>query len=380
MLVRLAAELDLARLSLHGEVLVERRAPAVTSAGLRLVPPAGGFLQATEAGEAVLAGAVVAALDRKTKRVVDLFSGAGPFTLAMAQTRDVHAVEGEAAALASLDRAVRAVPGLRRVTTERRDLFRRPLLPIELEAYDAVVFDPAAGGGGGPGGPDRRIEGAAGHRRGLRCRHVLPRCRRPRRRRLHIGAGHPHRSVRAFRPCRGGRRVPTSPPGAQAPVARKLDKAAPAPNSHRMRTLILALGLVALTAPARADACGDLIERVVASTEARVVKRTADFAEFTAAEGIGLTLACGELSSVGVQFRGPSLPAGYFPLFGRAGHATTGISASEIEAAAVKARENAVTTRHSHVDAGTALVTCSVSNYGGGLVTACAVIDKADRS
>lgn len=147
-----------------------------------------------------------------------------------------------------------------------------------------------------------------------------------------------------------------------------------------MRTLILALGLVALTAPARADACGDLIERVVASTEARVVKRTADFAEFTAAEGIGLTLACGELSSVGVQFRGPGLPAGYFPLFGRAGHATTGISASEIEAAAVKARENAVTTRHSHVDAGTALVTCSVSNYGGGLVTACAVIDKADRS
>lgn len=147
-LVRLAAELDLARLSLHGEVLVERRAPAVTSAGLRLVPPAGGFLQATEAGEAVLAGAVVAALDRKTKRVVDLFSGAGPFTLAMAQTRDVHAVEGEAAALASLDRAVRAVPGLRRVTTERRDLFRRPLLPLELEAYDAVVFDPPRAGAG----------------------------------------------------------------------------------------------------------------------------------------------------------------------------------------------------------------------------------------
>ncbi|MCJ2046961.1 RNA methyltransferase [Methylobacterium sp. J-078] len=147
-LVRLASDLDLARLSLHGEVLVERRAPAITTSGLRLVPPAGGFLQATAAGEAVLAEAVVAALDKKTKRVVDLFSGSGPFTLAMARTRDVHAVEGEAAALASLDRAVRAVPGLRQVTTERRDLFRRPLLPLELETYDAVVFDPPRAGAG----------------------------------------------------------------------------------------------------------------------------------------------------------------------------------------------------------------------------------------
>ncbi|KQP31733.1 RNA methyltransferase [Methylobacterium sp. Leaf104] len=147
-LVRLAGELDLARLSLHGEVLVERRAPAVTTSGLRLVPPAGGFLQATEAGEAVLTEVVVAALDKKTKRVVDLFSGSGPFSLAMARSRDVHAVEGEAAALQSLDRAVRAVPGLRRVTTERRDLFRRPLLPLELDAYDAVVFDPPRAGAG----------------------------------------------------------------------------------------------------------------------------------------------------------------------------------------------------------------------------------------
>ena len=98
---------------------------------------------------------MLAALDKKTKRVVDLFSGSGPFSLALARTRDVHAVEGEAAALASLDRAVRATPGLRRVTTERRDLFRRPLLPIELDAYDAVVFDPPRAGARRAGGPDR---------------------------------------------------------------------------------------------------------------------------------------------------------------------------------------------------------------------------------
>lgn len=145
-LVRLAGELDLARLSLHGDVVVERRAPVVPTGGTRLVPPAGGFLQATAAGEAALTGAMIAALGKKTKRVADLFSGSGPFSLALARACDVHAVEGEAGALASLDRAVRATPALRRVTTERRDLFRRPLLALELDTYDAVVFDPPRAG------------------------------------------------------------------------------------------------------------------------------------------------------------------------------------------------------------------------------------------
>jgi 23S rRNA (uracil1939-C5)-methyltransferase len=131
---------------LHGDIVVERRAPAITTGGARLVPPPGGFLQATEAGEAMLAELVVSALDKRVKRVVDLFSGAGPFTLAMARTRDVHAVEGEAASIASLDRAFRATRGLHRITSETRDLFRRPLLPIELETFDAVVFDPPRAG------------------------------------------------------------------------------------------------------------------------------------------------------------------------------------------------------------------------------------------
>ncbi len=32
------------------------------------------------------------------------------------------------------------------MTTERRDLFRRPLLAPELDRYDAVVFDPPRAG------------------------------------------------------------------------------------------------------------------------------------------------------------------------------------------------------------------------------------------
>ena len=36
--------------------------------------------------------------------------------------------------------------GLHRVTTEARDLFRRPLLPDELGRFDAVVIDPPRAG------------------------------------------------------------------------------------------------------------------------------------------------------------------------------------------------------------------------------------------
>ena len=145
-LVRLAGELGLARLSLHGDLLMEAEAVSVASGAVRLFPPPGGFLQATGAGEAVLTELLLAALPEKRKRVADLFSGCGPFTLAMAKLSEVHAVEGDAAALVGLDRAARATEGLRRVTHERRDLFRRPLLAHDLNAYDAVVFDPPRAG------------------------------------------------------------------------------------------------------------------------------------------------------------------------------------------------------------------------------------------
>jgi 23S rRNA (uracil1939-C5)-methyltransferase len=145
-LVKLSGELGLARLSLHGERLMEAEPVSITSPGGRLFPSPGGFLQATEAGQEALAGLVLAALGPRSRKVADLFSGCGPLALAMAGRAAVHAVESEAAALAGLDRSARSATGLKQITTERRDLFRRPLLPLELKAYDAVVFDPPRAG------------------------------------------------------------------------------------------------------------------------------------------------------------------------------------------------------------------------------------------
>jgi 23S rRNA (uracil1939-C5)-methyltransferase len=144
-LTGLAGRLGLARLSLHGDVIVELQPPVLRVGPADLLPPPGGFLQATLAGEETL-GALVEDTVGKAKAVADLFAGVGPFALRIARRAAVHAVESDAAALAALDRAARGTPGLRRVTVETRDLYRRPLLGPELARFDAVVFDPPRAG------------------------------------------------------------------------------------------------------------------------------------------------------------------------------------------------------------------------------------------
>jgi 23S rRNA (uracil1939-C5)-methyltransferase len=144
-LTSLAERLDLARLSLHGDIVVERRQPLQRMGKALVLPPPGGFLQPTSEGEAALAALAVAAT-AGARRVADLFAGCGPFALRLAEGAEVLAVESEAKALAALDKAARATPGLRRVLTETRDMFRRPLLPGELKGFDAVVLDPPRAG------------------------------------------------------------------------------------------------------------------------------------------------------------------------------------------------------------------------------------------
>ena len=144
-LIAEAGRLGLARLSLHGEVLVAPGEPAVAVGPARVILPPGSFLQATAEGEAVLTGLVDEACGG-AKRIADLFCGVGPFAFRLADRAEIHAVDGDAAALAALDRAARAVPGLRRIAVERRDLFRRPLLPLDLAGFDAAVLDPPRAG------------------------------------------------------------------------------------------------------------------------------------------------------------------------------------------------------------------------------------------
>lgn len=144
-LTALAERHDFARLSNHGDVVVERRRPLLAMGAARVSPPPGAFLQATLAGEETLARLADEAM-RGARRIADLFAGVGTFTLRLAARAEIHAVESDAAALGALERAAHETRGSRRVTIERRDLFRRPLAGAELNGFDAVVFDPPRAG------------------------------------------------------------------------------------------------------------------------------------------------------------------------------------------------------------------------------------------
>ncbi|HSX72668.1 MAG TPA: class I SAM-dependent RNA methyltransferase [Shinella sp.] len=135
----------IARVSSDGEIVIEPQKPVIDFSGVRVLPPAGGFTQATKPAEDAMAELVLAALG-KAKRVADLFAGSGTFALRIARQAKVHAVEGEEKALKALDQAARNTQGLKPVTVERRDLFRRPLMASELKVFDAVVFDPPRAG------------------------------------------------------------------------------------------------------------------------------------------------------------------------------------------------------------------------------------------
>jgi 23S rRNA (uracil1939-C5)-methyltransferase len=135
----------LARLSVDGEIIVEPRKPAILFGDVSASPPPGGFLQAVASAESAMAGLVADHLD-KARRIADLFAGAGAFALRLAKRAEVHAVEGDDAALGALDRGFRFATGVKRVTAERRDLFRRPITFKELNAFDGLVFDPPRAG------------------------------------------------------------------------------------------------------------------------------------------------------------------------------------------------------------------------------------------
>lgn len=144
-LVAAAAALDLARLSNHGEVLVEARAPVLRMGRAVLAMPPGAFLQATAEGETALANRVVAGVG-EARTIADLFCGVGTFALRLAESASVMAIDSEPHAVSALARAAAGTAGLRQPRTEVRDLVKRPLSAAELSSVAAMVFDPPRAG------------------------------------------------------------------------------------------------------------------------------------------------------------------------------------------------------------------------------------------
>jgi 23S rRNA (uracil1939-C5)-methyltransferase len=144
-LARICAQSGIARLSWDGEVVAMSSPPTHSFGVAKITPPPGAFLQATAHGEGALTAAVKDIVDG-CPRVIDLFAGCGTFALPLARNAEVHAVEGDAEMVRALDAGWRHGTGLKTVTTEMRDLFRRPLMPDEMHKFQAVVLDPPRAG------------------------------------------------------------------------------------------------------------------------------------------------------------------------------------------------------------------------------------------
>jgi len=140
-----AHEYDLARVTWNTDIVVERRAPYLHMGSAQVVAAPGGFLQATVAGEEMLSDLVLSSLIN-VQHIADLYCGIGPFALRLAQTARIYAADGNADAVAALDRAARHTPNLKPVTAAVRDLARDPLTPVELSHFEAVIFDPPRAG------------------------------------------------------------------------------------------------------------------------------------------------------------------------------------------------------------------------------------------
>ncbi len=144
-LTDLAIQHDLARLSIHGDIVLERRQPMLNFGRVPVCIPPGGFTQATTLGEETLSRLVLDHV-KGARKIADLFCGAGPFALRMAEQASIYAADCDPASIESLKRGFNLAQGLKQITAEARDLFRRPLLAHELNAFDVVVLDPPRAG------------------------------------------------------------------------------------------------------------------------------------------------------------------------------------------------------------------------------------------
>ena len=140
-LAAIAERHRLARLTRHGELVIQRVAPTITIGRATAALPPAAFLQATAEGEAALARLVNDAT-AKAKVIADLFCGVGPFALRLAERARITAADSDAGAVAALAKAAGTTGGLKPIDAQARDLFRRPFTAKELSQFDAVVFDP----------------------------------------------------------------------------------------------------------------------------------------------------------------------------------------------------------------------------------------------
>ncbi|MEK7265445.1 MAG: RNA methyltransferase [Pseudomonadota bacterium] len=148
-LMAAASAANAVRLSMNGDTMALFAPPLVRFDGIPVTPPPGGFLQASREGEAALIALVMGAA-AGAKKIADLFSGCGTFSLPLARAATVFAVDSDSGSIDALTKAAAGAQAaglnINPVKAQTRDLYERPLGAKELKAFDAVIFDPPRAG------------------------------------------------------------------------------------------------------------------------------------------------------------------------------------------------------------------------------------------
>lgn len=140
-----AAAANLARVTMAGEAIYGARQPMVRLGPATVALPPGAFLQAVPQSEAAMARLAVEAV-AGAKGIADLFCGVGTFAFRLAEVAPVLAADSGEGVVQALLAAVGSASGLKSITAETRDLFRRPFMAEEMKRCDAIVFDPPRAG------------------------------------------------------------------------------------------------------------------------------------------------------------------------------------------------------------------------------------------
>lgn len=127
------------------ERLCERRKPFVRFGSRKVMTPPGSFLQATKEGEAALSRIALSFL-KNCENIVDIFAGCGTFGVAALSRLNVHAVEYSVEMTNALRDSANLLKGTKKLTTEIRDLYLRPLNEFELNEFDGAIIDPPRAG------------------------------------------------------------------------------------------------------------------------------------------------------------------------------------------------------------------------------------------
>ena len=128
------------------EPLYVKENPVLVFGSVPVTPQPGSFLQPSREGEEALVSLVLDALPEEAETIADLYCGCGTFTFPLSRRGRVHAIEGDPVAVASLSSSARRFPTGFRVTTDCRDLSRKPVEAEDLEGGDAVVINPPRAG------------------------------------------------------------------------------------------------------------------------------------------------------------------------------------------------------------------------------------------